>query len=216
MPGRCACCHLPGDPLCDRCHAELTPLAAPLCGRCGHPWALAVARCAACRRVPPASRQALAWSGPARDLVLDLKDAGVRAAAAPLVAAVVAHTPRPAAALVPLPASPRGRAERGFDQAALIASGLGRAWGLEVRPLLRRRAGPGQRGAPLRRRLALAPAAFTVRRPPRAGEGPVVLVDDVVTTGSSLAAAAAALRAVGWTVAGTRACARVIRAPGRR
>ena len=216
LPGRCATCGLPGDPVCGPCSAELAPLLAPLCGRCGHPQPLDAPRCPACRRVPPGSRQGLAWGGPARDLVLDLKDRGVRAAAEPLVAALVRHTPRPDGLLVPVPASREGRAARGFDQSALIARRAGRRWDRPIATLLRRASGPRQRGAPLRRRLALGPAAFTVARPPRAGEGPVVLVDDVVTTGSSLASAAAALRAAGWDVAGTRACVRVLRPPGRR
>lgn len=216
LPGRCASCGLPGDPLCRACRADLTPLSGPRCRRCGHPQGVAVERCPACRRVPPDSRQALAWAGPARDLILDLKDAGVRAAAGPLAELLVAYTPPPAGLLVPVPASGEGRSARGFDQSEVIARAAARSWGCEAMPLLVRRAGPRQRGAPLRQRLSLGPHAFAPSRGPVPGEGPVVLIDDVVTTGSSLAAAAGALRAAGWRIGGTRACARVLRTPGRR
>ena len=216
LPGRCAACELPGDVLCHECTERLTPLMPPLCARCGHPQPVPAPRCPACRRVPPGARQALAWHGPVRELVRDLKDWGVRDAAEPLARLLVELTPAPFGVLVPIPASRRGRRERGFDQSELIARRAARRWGVPVRLALRRRGRSRQRGAPLASRMALGPAAFAVVRAPRRGDGPAVLVDDVVTTGSSLAAAAAALRAAGWEVAGSRACARVVRPPGRR
>ncbi len=96
-----------------------------------------------------------------------------------------------------VPTSAARRRRRGFDQSQLLARGLARRRGLPCRPLLRHSAGPAQTGRHAAERAAVA---FTARRGWRgSASGRVLLVDDVVTTGSSLAAAAGALRAAGVT-----------------
>jgi ComF family protein len=110
--------------------------------------------------------------------------------------------------LVPVPLHPRRLATRGYNQAALLAQELSRntALGCDPRLLKRRRETERQVGKSRALRLTNASDAFELRR-----SGParsVVLVDDVVTTGSTVRACAQALAAGGVQLAAVVALAR--------
>jgi len=90
------------------------------------------------------------------------------------------------------PTGARRRRHRGFDQAELLARAVGRRRGLPVRGLLRRLPGAAQAGRTASERRA--GPVFVARGACRA---PVLLIDDVATTGATLSAAATALRAAG-------------------
>lgn len=101
--------------------------------------------------------------------------------------------------LVPVPLSAARRRERGFNQAGLLAEGLSAATGWPVLEALARvRTGRRQARLGRRGRAENVTAMFRARRP-GPGPGPVLLVDDVLTTGST---AEACLRTLGE--AGTR------------
>ena len=93
------------------------------------------------------------------------------------------------------------RRERGYDQAELVARVAAASLGLPVVPaaLLRRRATARQFALDRTGRRGNVEGAFevpTAARPAVADRW-VILVDDVVTTGSTLAACGVALRAAG-------------------
>lgn len=179
------------------------------------PWlrraqAVSAQRCPQCRGSVVGGRQAVAYGGTARRLIGALKDGRRRDLAVALALVVVDRIapPPPGAVLVPVPASRRRRAERGFDQAALLAACLGRAW---VRPvdgvLTRPREGPHQRGSSRGRRLQQVRGQFGARgRSPRFP----VLVDDVRTTGATLAECAGVLRGAGAVRVGAVCVARTL------
>lgn len=108
--------------------------------------------------------------------------------------------------LVPTPLHPARRAWRGFDQAQLLAEAAGAAWGIPVVAALERRrdtppqarAGAAPRRENVRDAFAVASAAMPFLR-----ARPILLVDDVATTGSTLLEAAAALEAAApsWILA---------------
>ena len=210
IPSACAVCDMPGDPLCPACMRVLAPPQGPCCARCGHPWHHDVPTCAEC---PPGLtwvRHALQYDPAVARVMGALKDAGRRALADPLAAlmcASIAH-PGPGAVLVPVAQSPDRRRERGFNQAALLATGLAREWGLPVHDALTRADGPRhQRGSSRAERLQQVPGAFaSIGRAPHHA----VLVDDVLTTGATLSAAARALRGAGCARVGAVVTARVV------
>ncbi len=100
--------------------------------------------------------------------------------------------------LVPVPLHPARRAWRGYDQAALLAREVSERWGVPVAEALVRTRDhePQARLDPERRRTNVS-GAFRVARGGVVAGRPVLLVDDVATTGSTLLAAAEALEASG-------------------
>ena len=114
----------------------------------------------------------------------------------------------PGAALLAVPLHRRRHRARGYNQSELLAIELRKQLGLPRPPgrLARLRDTPPQVGLDRLRRHANVDAAFAWRGPRLAGE-PVVVLDDVTTTGATLESCAAALRAggagrvLGFTVA---------------
>lgn len=119
-----------------------------------------------------------------------------------------------AAVLVPIPSNPARVRDRGFDLTAMLAGraartvarlgvdvGVARALG---RPVGTRDQGDLDEAGRLRN---LA-SGFSLRRPPPT---PIVLIDDIVTTGATLAAAERPLRAAGSRVLGAAVIAETLR-----
>jgi ComF family protein len=100
--------------------------------------------------------------------------------------------------LVPVPLHPARRAWRGFDQALLLARDASERWGVPVtEALVRTRDQEPQARLDPERRRANMKGAFRVARPAAVAGRPILLVDDVATTGSTLLEAAEALEGAG-------------------
>ncbi|MBB5233348.1 ComF family protein [Deinococcus budaensis] len=140
-----------------------------------------------------------AYGGRTRRAVRALKFGGARDLAGALGGALAGGVPAgwQVGAVVPVPLHPGRERQRGFNQSELLGQALGAALGVPCVPALRRtrataqqaRLHAGQRGA----NLAGAFAVDARRLPP----GPVLLLDDVLTTGSTLLACRDALHAAG-------------------
>lgn len=116
--------------------------------------------------------------------------------------------------LVPVPLHAHRLAERGYNQSALLARAVCREWQKEPsrsrvavapRVLLRTRETGHQARRSRSERLDALDGAFLVPTPRRLVGRPVVLVDDVVTTGATVRACTAALRQANAEVVGVLA-----------
>lgn len=137
-------------------------------------------------------RAVVAYDDDVRAAVVRLKNRDERAQVARWADALAALVPDVEGLVVTwAPTSGSRRRRRGFDHAELLARAVARRRRLPIRRLLRRQPGPAQagRGAAERR----VHAGFVARPCPH----PVLVVDDVSTTGATLRAAAGALRRSG-------------------
>lgn len=175
----CASCRQPGDVLCRACRFSLA--SSP-----------AVA-------VSSDIRAAVSFDGAARSAILALKYGNRRAIAAHLAGLMVRRLGLAAAGaprfdvVTWAPTSSTRAGRRGFDQGELLARHIARELGVPCRRLLYRTHGGPQTG--LSRAERLDGPSFRARPARRALS--VLLVDDVVTTGSTLRAAAESLAAAG-------------------
>ncbi|MBA3877102.1 MAG: hypothetical protein C0498_09235 [Anaerolinea sp.] len=206
LPATCAGCDREGTTLCAQCRPALdarlhlapgTPVGLP-----GDIPALLVQ-----------VEWCASFGGVARRALHRLKYTGDRRLAEPLGHAVGRRWARAGAGgevLVPVPASPDRVRDRGYDQAELIARAAGRVCGLPVCLLLERsRVTTAQFDLDRSARSGNVAGAFRMRTRTEVGvevgaldghDGPVrlagawvVLVDDVLTTGSTLGACARVL-----------------------
>ncbi|WKD50095.1 ComF family protein [Microbulbifer spongiae] len=188
--------------LCTPCAAEL-PRLGNACETCAQPLPSAARYCPDCLRQPPhlsGVRAAWQYAYPVNQLIQRFKYRGDLAAGHSLVQ-LAAQVMEPAAErpdlLAPIPLHWRRYWRRGYNQAQLIAAGLGRHWQLPVRPRLLRKVVATQTQSQLRRpqRLRNLLQSFALRE--NVGGCHVGLVDDVLTTGATLEAAAQKLLLAG-------------------
>jgi predicted amidophosphoribosyltransferase len=213
FPRRCVVCSVPGAALCAACAGALPRIAAPLCGRCGAATAWPVERCRECsgRRIAFASaRAAVEYEVAVRLLVSAWKERGLRNVGDLAAALIVEVVPRPPGRLVTfVPPDGDRSLRRGHHPPARLARELGRRWELPVRAMLERtRPLRPQRGLGRDERRRNVRAAFRATATIR---GPVILVDDVYTTGATVSAAASALRGAGASSVDVVAFARTVR-----
>ncbi|MYS25270.1 Predicted amidophosphoribosyltransferases [Streptomyces sp. DvalAA-14] len=203
LPVDCAGCGLPRTELCGRCTGLLGG-AAPA------------------RRVWPSPEPpglppvyaAARYGDEVRAVVLAHKERGALGLARPLGAALATAVRQVPVAgpvlLVPVPSARRAVAQRGHDATARMAGAAarllrGRGAAARVVPVLRQlRPVADQSGLTAAERLANLSGAVAAAggRLSLLRAAPVVLVDDLMTTGASLTLAAAAVRAAGGCVAG--------------
>ncbi len=170
-------------------------------------------RCSLCRRIDPPFERAVAYGsydGGLRDLIHLLKFQQVRPAAAVLgrmlaetIAGVEKAMPVGTIAVVPVPLYKRKQAQRGFNQAEAIARAalkqLSRPKRFELTTgvLVRRRETGSQIGLTSHQRRENLRGAFAVKDPTRILGRDILLIDDVLTTGTTASECARVLLRAG-------------------
>ena len=207
LPPRCAGCGtIVADvhSFCPDCWRGVDFLGEGGCSTCGIPLQATEQRtCGACLARTPRiarTRAAVAYGDLARGLAIRLKY-GRKVAIARTMARYMAPlvgegTDR---LLVPVPLHRIRLWNRGFNQSALVARELSRRLGIAADPLAltRTRRTPPLKGmSPLQRRKTVA-GAFRVCDKQKVAGKTVILVDDVLTTGSTAEACARTLKRAG-------------------
>jgi ComF family protein len=201
-PKRCAGCGLRGSWLCVDCCAALPLFTAPWCDRCGVPASYSHCECSSTPENLEQVRSVGPFDGWLRGAVVQFKYHGEWARAAHLgepLAAAVADM-RLADALVPVPLHAARLRHRGFNQSLLLAQHAGASLEMEVKEaLIRTRRTDAQVNLGSEQRAINVTGAFAVKPNfPVAGLS-IILIDDVITTGSTLSACAEVLITDGAT-----------------
>lgn len=176
-PTSCPVCGAIGEDLCSSCCSELIDPSGPVCLLCEGPL--------------PCLHGDLEWysatphGGMAREMVLSLKYGGWARLGLEMGKQMASVMPKPdRGAVVPIPLH-RG-SPRKYNQARWLAMGIGRAWGLPVMDRLKWNASLScQTSLDGSERSHMPKDALSWRGPSLDGL-PVVIVDDVKTTGTTL------------------------------
>ncbi len=247
LPSTCVLCGSPlpqlsSVPICEICWTAFPGQSGNLCARCGDPLNAATQEsgassfglCRMCRMAPPPFVRAVAY-GPYEErmkaAIHALKYDRLHTAAHGLgrmLAAAIAQLAVEAPTellVVPVPLHRSKHAERGFNQARLLAvhaiAALRKThpqWRLVLasKTLMRLRPTESQAGLTPRQRRLNVRGAFTVSDPAAVTLKNVLLVDDIFTTGSTVRAAAQALARAGAASVWVATLARAGRASDNR
>jgi ComF family protein len=226
FPSDCRLCGIPLTnisrlPVCAECLSTLHPIGGGLCSVCGErlisPYAFSsgdgVPLCGLCRRAEPPFLKAAAYGsyeGGLRELIHLLKYSGVRPAANVLgrmLAEAISHLEpvlgEDPVVVIPVPLHTTKLRQRGFNQSELIARAalklLARRerYCLATTVLQRQRETQSQIGLSRHQRRENMRGAFAVKQADEIKDKPVLVVDDVFTTGTTAAECARVLRRAG-------------------
>ena len=216
LPVQCAQCtqSLWEDPIpffCRTCWKEITPFPSPLCPRCSRPFSSPVALrhsplhlCGVCRDKPPAYTKAWAlypYQSPLKEAIHLFKYHGKVSLARPLATLMcraLIHYPN-VDYIIPVPLHPHRLREREYNQSLLLADHISRHIKTPVlcHVLLRTRHTPPQTTLSRSTRLKNLRRAFHINNPNQIVDQRILLIDDVLTTGSTVNECAKILRKFG-------------------
>lgn len=196
--------------LCETCRDRAPRIAPPFCAKCSEPFFGAITQtfsCANCEhRVLHFDAAVAAYRsrGLVRKLVHDFKYGHQRHLRHPLAGWLGEAMDDPRLRgrsfdlIVPVPLHPTRERERGFNQAALLAELLARQVAVPISPALERiRYTITQTAYDRAERMENLHDAFRLRKKMNVRELHVLLIDDVLTTGSTLSECARVLKAAG-------------------
>lgn len=220
LPPRCGGCGTIVDDIdsfCPDCWTKLDFLQGG-CSRCGLPLKATDAEtCAICLSKPPRLdriRAAVAYGDISRSIAIRLKygrKVGLARTMSRYMHQLIGELPEEAI-LMPVPLHRSRLWSRGFNQSAIVARDLSRRTGLPlaVDALRRVRRTPALKGMSRHQRRRTVAGAFRVDPKAQLRGRTIVLVDDVLTTGSTANACARALKRAGAARVDLISWARVI------
>lgn len=212
-PPVCAVCLgnvAPGEYLCDACDDRVIRIARPFCERCSEPFTGAItgafdcANCAHRKLYFDAAVSTYRSRGIVRRIVLDFKygrQVHLRHLLGRWLCAAV-HDERIRGhhfdVIVPVPLHRTRERERGFNQAALLADLLSAKMSILAKPVLERvRYTTTQTAFDRAERMENLRNAFRLRKKADVRGLRVLLIDDVLTTGSTVSECARVLKGAG-------------------
>ena len=225
-PPTCLDCHAPiatADALCPRCFGRLRPITAPYCPRLGIPFQHDLgpgALSAEAIADPPPferARSAVLYNEVARAIVSRLKY-GDRPELANFCARLMHRAGHELwgddAVLVPVPLNRWRQLSRRYNQSTELARALGRLTGIPVEPALVKRHRNTRQQVGLTREARHRNVSGAFRPHPdligKLRSRRVILVDDVITTGSTIAAITRVLTKAGVDKVDVISFARVV------
>jgi ComF family protein len=228
LPPICHICHsfIPNAGtlhICPTCRERLPLVSSPLCSICGIPFTGTGGdhRCGTCLTHPPhfdTARARYLYEGPIRDLIHSFKYNQLTHLRYPLALLTLEGVngcvpDHDLHLIVPVPLHRSRLRQRGFNQAALLGSVLSRRLALPMLPdaLVRTRPTEPQITLSAAERRVNVKGAFTVNRPDRIAGKRILLLDDVMTTGSTMDECAKELKKAGAAVVIAATIARTAR-----
>jgi competence protein ComFC len=202
-PPRCGGCGSIGSRFCDHCLQETQIIQPPVCLICGQGLDNS-GTCRNCRQNPPGFTAMRSWAyffGPLRNAMHRLKykrDVALGDALAQPLIRLLASTGWTIDFVTAVPAGVARRAERGYNQAALLAKPIALSQGtpLKLEALCKSRETRSQVGLNALERLRNVENAF--QADPGCAQGKrFLLVDDIATSGATVMACARALTQAG-------------------
>jgi len=182
--------------------------------------------CGMCRRIRPEFERAIAfgsYDGTLRELLHLLKYEGVRPVAG-ILSGLLARAIDAAGLtelnllVIPVPLYRSRRGERGFNQAELLARAavrqLSAEWPVATGALVRTRETASQTGLTRHQRRANVRGAFKVKHRSQVAGKDILLIDDVLTTGTTAAECARVLKRAGASKVYVATVARVLKGEG--
>src|SRR6201984_1114727 len=201
-----------GEYLCQQCETKAMRIVAPFCQQCSEPFEGAIATaftCANCAHRTiyfDAAVAAYRGRGIVRDVIHEFKynrQIYLRHLVARWLSAALDDErlrEREFDIIVPVPLHPARQRERGFNQAILLAELLSAETAIPVKPLLERtRYTTTQTALDRSERMENLHNAFRLRKNADVRGLRVLLVDDVLTTGSTVSECARVLKRAGAT-----------------
>ncbi|MBR6089117.1 MAG: ComF family protein [Anaerolineaceae bacterium] len=198
-PPVCVSCGAYGALICESCLSGLPPVGNHYCSKCGKPL-MPKHHCRICSRSDfrfLASRAPYLYDGPVSAMIKSLKYRGTLGLVPVLSDLLTGYWERlkwDVDLVIPVPLSRKRRAERGFNQSEMIAAAFAKKTGIRSRPeaLMKTRDTLRQVGLSAQEREINLRGAFAAE-PAFVRGKQVLLLDDVMTTGSTFAECSAVL-----------------------
>ena len=202
-PPQCVSCGAPGTLLCPECRSKLQPVGEHYCSKCGKPLQKGKP-CRLCAESVFHFRSCRApyiYSGPAADMIKKLKYNNCLGLVPILSDLLLDFRGGPdweVDLMLPVPLSDKRKAERGFNQSELIAKAFAKKAGIPftARALMKIRHTAQQVGLNADERKENLTGAFAAESVLVKGKR-LLLLDDVMTTGSTFSECSGVLLAAG-------------------